>query len=50
MATAALNLKDASDVIKTYDLTVEEVEKSMQLPLFGDFCCRFAVLVVLSCL
>lgn len=43
MATAALNLKDASDVIKTYDLTMEEVEKSMQLPLFGDFCCRFAI-------
>lgn len=45
MATANLNLKDASDVIKTYDLEValEEVEKSRQLPLFGDFCCRFAV-------
>lgn len=43
MASANLNLKDASDVIKTYDLSLEEVEKNMQLPLFGDFCCRFAV-------
>lgn len=43
MATANLNLTDASDVIKTYDLALEEVEKSLQVPLFGDFCCRFAV-------
>lgn len=43
MATASLNLKDASDAIKTYDLAMEEGDKNFQLPLFGDFCCRFAV-------
>jgi len=43
MATASLDLKDASDVVKTHDLAIEEMDKSLQLPLFGDFCCRFAV-------
>ena len=43
MATAPLELKQASDVVKTHDLFLEEVEKNHQLPLFGDFCCRFAV-------
>ena len=40
MASACLNLKDASDATKTYDLTLQDVAL---LPLFGDFCCRFAV-------
>lgn len=43
MATASLNLKDASDAVKTHDLAIEDVGKGLQLPLFGDFCCRFAV-------
>lgn len=43
MATATLNLKEASDVIKTHDLSLENMDKNLQLPLFGDFCCRFAV-------
>lgn len=43
MASANLCLKDCSDSIKTYDLNLENVERNLQLPLFGHFCCRLAV-------
>lgn len=43
MASAMLNLKDCSDSIKTYDLNIENVERNLQLPLFGHFCARLAV-------
>ena len=39
-----MNLKDSADLIKTYDLDIEEeLDKNLQLPLFGHFCCRLAV-------
>ncbi|GFX63043.1 rhotekin-2 [Trichonephila clavipes] len=43
IAHAKLNLSDANARIKTYDLVMESIEKSNQLPLFGHFCCRLAV-------
>ncbi|KAF7490122.1 Rhotekin-2 [Sarcoptes scabiei] len=44
IARASLNLKDSADLIKTYDLIPEEeLDKNLQLPLFGHYCCRLAV-------
>ncbi|XP_046913743.2 rhotekin-2 isoform X4 [Dermatophagoides farinae] len=44
IARSTLNLKDSADLIKTYDLDIEEeLDKNLQLPLFGHFCCRLAV-------
>lgn len=43
VATATLTLTDASDAVKTHDLLTESVDKNQELPLFGHFCCRFAV-------
>ncbi|XP_077544219.1 rhotekin-2-like isoform X2 [Haemaphysalis longicornis] len=43
-AHATLRLSDADDKAHTYDLTVESLENPQhQLPLFGHFCCKLAV-------
>ena len=43
IASGMLNIRDASDAIATHDLSIERLDKHLQLPLFGDFCCRFAL-------
>ncbi|XP_050049012.2 rhotekin-2-like isoform X1 [Dermacentor andersoni] len=43
-AHATLRLSDADDKAHTYDLTMESLENpQLQLPLFGHFCCKLAV-------
>lgn len=43
MATISLNKRDSCDEVRTHELTLENVNKNIELPLFGHICLRLAV-------
>ncbi|GAB1603960.1 rhotekin [Argonauta hians] len=46
VTTSTLSLSDADDTVRTYDLTMEPTADGniYELPFFGHYCCRLAVL------
>ncbi|XP_067939495.1 rhotekin-2-like [Watersipora subatra] len=43
VAESTLKLSDAGDRISSFDLITKDQDVGLSLPLFGNFCCRFAV-------